>query len=137
MPRSASQASVVRQSSPRVAEVEAGLGVVDREAGRLERGAEPGPAGGVALALDLDVGGVGEHGDHDVLDGPRHQHAEVLADLEQLADQRRVTGQEPGPVAGQVGPLGQREHGEQPVVAAPRHVGVQHGDGSASQPNSP
>ena len=48
--------------------------------------------------------------------GPGHHQAGVLADLQQLGDQRRVAGHEAAPVARQVGPLGQRVHREQPLV---------------------
>ena len=42
--------------------------------------------------------------------------------------QRRIPGHEPGPVAGQVRALGQRVHGEQPVVGVAADRRVQHRD---------
>ena len=38
----------------------------------------------------------------------RHHHAQVLADREEFGHQGRIAGDEGGPVAGQVGLLGQR-----------------------------
>ena len=68
--------------------------------------------GGVRRALHVDVGVVVEGGDHRALLRAGHLEAEVLADREQLADQRRVAGHERAAVAGEVGPLGEGVDGE-------------------------
>ena len=95
MPRSASQddglPAVLAASRP---EVERRLGVVDPEAGRLQRLAQLGPARGVPGVLLDDVVVVVEGGDHRGLLRAGHHQAEVLAYGEQLADQRRVAGDE-------------------------------------------
>ena len=64
--------------------------------------------------LGGDVLVVGQHGHHDGLDGGRHEEPGVLADLGDGADEGRVAGEEGGPVAGEVGLLGQGVQGQEP-----------------------
>ncbi len=71
---------------------------------------------------------VAERGHDRRLGGRRGHHAAVLADLQQLAEDRRVTGEEGRAVAGEVGALGERVDGDDPLVRAAAHVRVQHGD---------
>ena len=71
---------------------------------------------------------VGQRGDHRRLDRGGHDHPGLPRDEQQLLHQRGVAGHEAGPVAGQVGPLGQREHGEHAVERAAAHRLVQHRD---------
>ncbi len=129
MPRSASDATVSQQSSaPGRPEVERRLGVVDPEAGPLERLAQLGPPSGVPGVLLDDVRVVVEGRDHRGLLRRGHHQPEVLAYGEQLADHGRVAGDEGTPVARQVGPLRQRVDREDPLVAAAGDVRVQHRD---------
>ena len=59
--------------------------------------------------------------------GRGHDHARRACGLSSSSAIRcRVAGDEPGPVTGQVGALGQRVHREQAVVRAPADVRVQH-----------
>ena len=70
-----------------------------------------------------------ERGRHRGLHRARHDHPGLLGDRQQVRDQRGVAGHEPGPVTGQVGPLGQRMNGQHAVPRRAAHVGVQHRDG--------
>ncbi len=85
-------------------------------------------AGGVAGVLLEDVLVVVERGDHRVLLRAGHDQAEVLADGQQLADHGRVAGDERAAVAGQVGALRERVHGEDALERAAVDVGVEHRD---------
>ena len=107
-------------------EVERRLGVVDPEAGGLERRLQRRTTGRVAGVLLHGVLVVVERGDHRALLGTGHHQPEVLAYGEQLADDRRVPRDERAAVAREVGPLGQRVHGEDALVRAVADVGVQH-----------
>ena len=51
---------------------------------------------------------------------------EVLAHGQQLGDQRRIAGDQASPIPGQVGPLGERVHGQQSRRRASADRGVQH-----------
>ena len=109
-------------------EVDRPLRVLDPEPGGLQGRPEQRPASQVALPLHHDVLLVAQQRDHRRLHRLRHQHPGVLAHLQQLGHHLRVTGDEPGPVAGQVRALGQRVHGEYAVQPAARDVRVQHRD---------
>ena len=105
-------AHVLRAAQPQV-EAGRGGGVVRQPGlgrGRQQRLA----AGPVGLPLGGDVLVVGQHGHHDGLDGGRHEEPGVLADLGDGADESRVAGEEGGPVAGEVGLLGQGVQGQEP-----------------------
>ena len=99
-------------------QVEAGLGVVDPQTERLDRGQQRRPARGVARLLHDDVVGVGQGGEHGALHRPRHHHPGVLAHLEEAPDQGRVAGDERAAVAGQVRLLRQRVDAQQALVRA-------------------
>lgn len=71
---------------------------------------------------------VAERRDGGRLHGRRHDHAAVLADLQQLPHHHRVARHEGGAVTGQVGTLGERVHGQQPLVRAAADIGAQHRD---------
>ena len=86
--------------------IERALGVVDPEAGPLERLAEGGPTLSVALPLLIDVHVVVEDGGQGGLDRRRHHETEVLANCQELRDDSSVTGHERRSIAGQVRPLG-------------------------------
>ncbi len=100
--------------------------MLDPEAVRLQRRPQRRPARRVPRPLLDDVRVVRERRDRRGLDGRGHDHAAVLADLQQLADHHRVARHERGPVAGQVGPLGERVDGEQALVIVTADVRVQH-----------
>ena len=89
-------------------------------------GSERLPPRGVPRALLDDVLVVGQRGHQGPLDGPRHHHPGVLADLEQPPDQGRVPGHERRTVAGEVGLLGGRVDAEQSLVGAVADPRVQH-----------
>ena len=111
--------------------------MVDAKPGRLQRGAERGASGQIALPLLLHVALVPQHGHHRGLDGSWDDHAKVLAGAQQLLDDDGVAGYEPGPVASSVGPLRQRADGEQMVRSPSLTLGSSTEYGSASQANSP
>ena len=69
--------------------------------------------GEIARALLFDVRVVVECGHHRSLHRRGHDHASVLANLEQLGDQLTVARDEAGPVARKVRAFRQRVHGEQ------------------------
>ncbi len=84
------------------------------EARALERARSALRRAAYRARCSLDVGVVVERGRHRDLLGAGQHEAEVLADREQLAHHRRIAGDERGAVAGQVRPLGQGVHGEDP-----------------------
>ncbi len=100
--------------------------MVDAEARGLEGGAQRRTPGRVARVLLLDVSIVVEGGDHGVLLRPGHHQPEVLAHRQELADDGGVAGHEGAAVAGQVGALRERVHGQEALVRPPRDRGMQH-----------
>ena len=72
---------------------------------------------GFAAMVDRDL--TVQRGDHRPLHRRRHHHPGVLAHLEQIGDQRRIAGDEPSAIAGEIRRFGQRMHGEQTGVIAP------------------
>src|ERR671914_2075688 len=93
-------------------QVERGLRMIDAKPVRQQRLAERGPPPGVARPLLVGVLIVAERRRHRRLHRRGHHHPGVLAYPEQPLDHGRVAGEKPGPVASQVGPLGQRMHRE-------------------------
>ena len=117
---------MVRVGGP---QVQSGLGVVDRPARLGERPSQQRTPGRVPLPLRDGVRVIGQRRRHRRLHRSRHDHPGLPPDRQQPRDQRRVAGHEPGPVAGQVRPLGQRMDGQHARVRPVAHVRVQHGDG--------
>ena len=105
---------------------------LDGEAGGSQCAEQQRASRGVPRPLRGDVVVVAERGDHRGLHRRGNDHPGVLADLEQLRDQRRVAGDEAGPVAGEVRSLRQRVHGEQAVVAPPHTSGDSTESGASS-----
>ncbi len=110
-------------------QVEPGLGVRDQPACLLKCGAKDFPAPRVPGVLLVCVVVIAQRHGHRRLDWRRHDHAGVLAYLEQRGHQAGVARHEPGPVPGEVRPLGQRIDGEQPVVRGAAHIRMQHRHG--------
>jgi hypothetical protein len=81
--------------------------------------------------LLLDVRVVVEGRDHRGLHRPGHHQSEVAPHRQELLDDDRVPGDERAAVAGEVGALGQRVHGEDAVERAAVDLRVQHRDGAA------
>jgi hypothetical protein len=108
--------------------------VLDGETGTGERGEQHLPPSPVAFrcssACRWSPKAASHHGR---LHRRRHDHAGVLADLEQLGHQGRVTGDEAGPVAGQVGAL-EASAASTPSYAPPQTSGESTETGSTDQP---
>jgi hypothetical protein len=68
---------------------------------------------------------VAKRRDHRCLDWCGHDHAGVLADLEQPRDEPGIAGDESGAIAGEVRPLRQRVHREDTFVTVAAHRGRQ------------
>ena len=100
-------AVMVRVRQP---QVQPGLRVLHRPPGLRERRPKHRTPVRVPLPLRHRVRVVVERRRQRGLHRGRHDHPGLLADGQQLRDQRRVAGHEPGPVPGQVRPLGQRVH---------------------------
>ena len=79
---------------------------------------------------------ISEQVDHRLLNWTRDKHPRVLANQEQIRHHPSITRDEACAVARQVGALGERVHGEQPVVSTTVDR-CSTEIGSASQPNSP
>ena len=82
-------------------------------AGGLQRGAQRVPTAAVAVLLLRDVRVVGQGHGHRVLHRGGHDHARVLAGVDQGRHELRIPRGERGAVAGEVGLLGQRVDAQQ------------------------
>ena len=97
-------------------QVQRALGVVDPVPDVLQGRHHDAATPPVTICLDLDVSVIVQGGNH----GSTHRSGDhepgMLPYCEELADERLITGQEPGPVAGHVGSFRQRVRREQAAV---------------------